>query len=95
MSDILLDEMYEGKAKELRQRGYEAVSVKELRDLGFSLKFDYSVIKYAEENGMVLVTEDKESHGGCLENNIPSVLLGQNSSVDEIIESVKKFEILP
>lgn len=95
MLDILLDEMYEGKAKELRERGYEAVSVRELRDLGFSVQFDYSIIKYAEENDMILVTEDKKSHGGCLENNIPSVLLGQNPSIEEVIESVKKFEILP
>lgn len=92
---VLFDEMYEGKAGELRNRGYESISVRELRDMGFKLQYDYSIIKYAEENSMILVTEDKECRNGCLENSIPSVLLGQNPSIDEIIESLKKFEILP
>ena len=95
MLHVLFDEMYEGKAKELRAKGYEAVSVRELRDMGFKLQYDYSIIKYVEENSMILVTEDKECHNGCLENSIPSVLLEQNPSIDEITEALKKFEILP
>lgn len=95
MLPVLFDEMYEGKAEELRKRGYEAVSVRELRELGFNLQYDYSIIKYVEENSMILVTEDKECRNGCLENSIPSVLLGQNPPIDEIITELKKFEILP
>lgn len=34
MLPVLFDEMYEGKAEELRAKGYEAVSVRELRDMG-------------------------------------------------------------
>jgi len=95
MLPVLFDEMYEGKAEELRAKGYESVSVRELRDMGFKLQYDYSIIKYVEENDMILVTEDKECRNGCLENSIPSVLLGQNPSIEEIIEALKKFEILP
>ena len=95
MLPVLFDEMYEGKAEELRKLGYESVSVRELKNMGFNIHYDYSVIKYAEENSMILITEDKKSHGGCLENNIASVLLGQNPTIDEIVESLKKFEILP
>ena len=95
MLSVLFDEMYEGKAEELRTKGYESVSVRELRDMGFKLQYDYSIIKYVEENDMILVTEDKECRNGCLENSIPSVLLGQNPSIEEIIEALKKFEILP
>ncbi len=95
MLPLLLDEMYEGRAEELRKLGYEAVSVRELRELGFGLQHDYSIIKYAEENDMILVTREQETYDGCLENNIPSVLLGENPSVNDIVDSVKKFEILP
>lgn len=95
MLTVLFDEMYEGKAEELRKLGYESVSVRELREMGFKLQYDYSIIKYVEKNSMILVTEDKECRNGCLENSIPSVLLGQNPTINEIIESLKKFEILP
>ena len=44
---------------------------------------------------MILITEDNESYGGCMENQIPCVQLGQNPSNDEIIEKLKKFENLP
>ena len=91
---ILFDEMYEGRSEELREKGIHAISVRELRDMGFHIQFDYSVITYAEKNKMILITEDKEVYGGCTENQIPCVLLGQNPSVEEIIESIKKFENL-
>ena len=44
---------------------------------------------------MILITEDKENYGGCIENQIPCVQLGQNPSNDEILEKLKKFENLP
>lgn len=94
MLSILFDEMYEGKAAKLRKKGYHALSVRELRDMGFQLKFDYSIIKYAETNRMIVVTEDGEVYGGCMENQIPCVLLRQNPSIDLIIEKLKKFENL-
>ena len=94
MLPVLFDEMYEGKAEELRNNGYNAVSVRELRDMGFHLQYDYSIIKYVEKNRMILVTEDKESYGGCIENQIPCVLLDQNPSTESIVEALKKFENL-
>jgi len=94
MLPILFDEMYEGKSEELRKKGYHSVSVRELRDMGFHLQYDYSIIKYAEKNRMILVTEDNECYLGCMENQIPCIHLGQNPSIDEVIESLKKFENL-
>ena len=44
---------------------------------------------------MILITEDNENYGGCMENQIPCVQLGQNPSNEEIIEKLKKFENLP
>ena len=95
MLPLLFDEMYEGKADEFRKLGYQAVSVRELRDMGFRIQYDYSVISYVDENSMILITEDKENYGGCMENQIPCVQLGQNHSNDEILEELKKFENLP
>ncbi len=95
MLSLLFDEMYEGKADEFRKLGYQAVSVRELKNMGFRIQYDYSVISYADENSMILITEDKENYGGCMENQIPCVQLGQNPSNDEILEELKKFENLP
>jgi len=94
MLPVLFDEMYEGKAEELRKKGLHSVSVRELRAMGFHIQYDYSVIKYAEKNRMILVTEDKKAYGGCMENQIPCVQLGQNPTIDEILYSLKKFENL-
>jgi len=94
MLQILFDEMYKGKSEELRDKGYKAISVRELREMGFHLQHDYSILKYVEKNRMILITEDKECYEGCMENQIPCVLLGQNPSFESIIESLKKFENL-
>jgi len=94
MLPVLFDEMYEGKAEKLRDRGYNAISVRELRDMGFHLQHDYSILKYAEKNRMILITEDGECYDGCTENQIPCVHLSQNPSIESIIESLKKFENL-
>ncbi len=88
---ILFDEMYDGKDIELKKRGYDAYSVKKIRFTGESLQYDYSVLKYVEENKMILITEDPENYGGCIENELPCIKLGQNPSIDEI---VKEIEIL-
>ena len=46
---------------------------------GHKLRTDYSVINYAKENNMILVTRDTESGQACEENNLPYVLLDNNS----------------
>jgi len=89
---ILFDEMYDGKEIELEKLGYDAYSVKKIRLTGEPLKYDYSVLKYAEENRMILVTEDGENYGGCIENGLQCIKLGQNPTVEEIVEALKKLE---
>jgi len=94
MLPVLFDEMYEGNAEELRNRGHRAISVRELREMGFHLQYDFSILKYVEKNKMILITEDNECYNGCMENQVPCVHLGQNPSIESIIESLKKFENL-
>ena len=88
---ILVDEMYDGKDLGLKEKGYDAYSVKKLRLEGKSLRYDYSVLNYAKDNSMILITEDPENIGGCKENNLPCIGLGQNPSVEGII---KELELL-
>jgi hypothetical protein len=89
---VLFDEMYDGKDIELGQRGYDAYSVKKLRLTGEPLQYDYSVLKYLEENKMILITEDPENYGGCQENNLPCIKLGQNPSIEEIIKAIESLK---
>ena len=94
MLPILFDEMYEGLEERLIERGYEAHSVRKLREeKNLKLQYDYSIIKYVEQNKMILITEDGENYGGCVENDLQCIKLGQNPSVDEIekaLEDLKK-----
>ena len=76
--NILVDEMDDGMDEKLRDMGYDAYSVKKLRAEGLKLHTDYSVINYAKENSMILITRDTESGEACNENNIPCVLLDSN-----------------
>ena len=72
---ILIDEMDDGMDEKLSSIGYDAYSVKKLRTQGFKLHADYSVINYAKENKMILVTRDTESGQACDENSIPYLSL--------------------
>lgn len=89
---VLFDEMYDGKDIELEKRGFDAYSVKKLRLTGEPLQYDYSVLKYVEENKMILITEDPENYGGCQENNLPCIKLGQNPSIEEIVQSLESLK---
>lgn len=86
---ILVDEMYDGKDIELAKRGYDAYSVKKLRLEGEPLQYDYSILKFVEENKMILITEDGENYGGCKENNLLCVKLGQNPAIEEIVKELE------
>jgi len=88
---ILVDEMYDGKDLELKKDGYDAQSVKKLRLEGKHLRYDYSVLNYVKENNMILITEDPENLGGCQENNLPCIKLGQNPPIEDIL---KELELL-
>jgi len=88
---VLVDEMYDGIDTKLKEFGYEAYSVKKLIVEGKKLTSDYSVIKYAEENGMVMVTEDTEVGKACKENNIPCVLLDNETIFKIILEELSQY----
>lgn len=89
---VLVDEMYDGIDAKLKEFGYEAYSVKKLIVEGKKLASDYSVIKYAEENGMVMVTEDTEVGKACKENNIPCVLLDNETIFRIILEELSHLK---
>jgi rRNA-processing protein FCF1 len=89
---VLVDEMYDGIDTKLKEFGYQAFSVKKLIAEGNKLTSDYSVIKYAEENGMVMVTEDTEVGKACKENNIPCVLLDNETVFKIILEELSQFK---
>ncbi|MDH3203607.1 MAG: DUF5615 family PIN-like protein [Nitrosopumilus sp.] len=88
---ILIDEMDDGWDEKLQELGYDAYSVKKLRMEGQKLRTDYSVINYAKENNMILVTRDTESGQACEENNLPYVLLDNAEIFKIVIDKIKQF----
>ena len=84
---ILVDEMDDGMDERLIQLGYDAYSVKKLRSEGKKLHTDYSVINYAKENDMILITRDTESGQACEENGLPCILL-DNNEIFKIVTAV-------
>ena len=88
---ILIDEMDDGMDDRLIQLGYDAYSVKKLRVEGKKLHTDYSVINYAKENEMILVTRDTESGQACEENNLPCILLDNDEIFKIVTEKLRKL----
>jgi len=86
---ILVDEMDDGWDERLCGLGYEAYSVKKLIMDGKKLHTDYSVINYAKENKMLLITRDTESGEACKENHIPCILLDNSEIFNIIVEKLK------
>ena len=91
MTKILVDEMDDGMDEKLISLGHDAQSVKKLRTVGEKLHTDYSIINYAKENGMVLITRDTESGQACEENNIPCILLDNDEIFKIVLEKLSKF----
>lgn len=90
---VLMDAMRDGLEDDLKRHGYEAYSVKKLcEEQNMKLKSDYSIIKYAEKNNMVLVTEDIDNIEGCKENDINCIEFGQNHSLDYLIGELEKIK---
>lgn len=83
---VLVDEMDDGWDERLKQLGYDAYSVKKLRAEGKKLRTDYSVINFAKENQMILVTRDTESGQACEENDLLYILL-DNEEIFKIVTS--------
>ena len=88
---ILVDEMDDGMDERLIELGYDAYSVKKLRNEGQKLHTDYSVINYAKENGMILITQDTESGQACEENNLPCILLDNDEIFKIVTEKLRNF----
>ena len=88
---VLIDEMDDGWDEKLNDLGYDAYSVRKLRMGGHKLATDYSVINYAKENNMVLVTRDTESGKACQENNLPYILLDNDEIFKLVTEKLKNF----
>ncbi len=88
---ILVDEMDDGMDEKLKEIGYDAYSVKKLRVEGKKLHADYSVINYARENDMILVTRDTESGIACQENNLSCILLDNDEIFKIVVEKLKQF----
>ena len=88
---ILVDEMDDGMDEKLNDLGFEAYSVKKLLTEGMKLQTDYSIINYAKENEMILVTRDTESGQACHENNLPCILLDNDEIFKIVVEKLKDF----
>ncbi len=88
---ILVDEMDDGMDEKLSGLGYEAYSVKKLLNKGLKLRTDYSIINYARENDMILVTRDTESGQACVENNLPCILLDNDEIFKIVVEKLKRL----
>jgi predicted nuclease of predicted toxin-antitoxin system len=88
---ILVDEMDDGMDEKLNELGFEAYSVKKLLTEGKNLRTDYSIINYAKENEMILVTRDTESGQACQENNLPCILLDNVEIFKIVVEKLKNF----
>jgi len=88
---ILVDEMDDGMDEKLNDLGFEAYSVKKLLINGKNIRTDYSIINYAKENEMILVTRDTEIGQACQENNLPCILLDNDEIFKIVVEKLKNF----
>jgi rRNA-processing protein FCF1 len=88
---ILVDEMHQGLVEKLREKGHYVESVKELINQGRPLRSDYSVLSYAKQNDLILVSADIENQKGCKENNIKFVSINQESLLEMILNELDKF----
>ncbi len=88
---ILVDEMDDGWDEKLRNLGYDAYSVKKLRMEGQKLRTDYSVINYARENNMLLITRDTESGQACEENNLSYILLDNDEIFRIVVDKLQQL----
>jgi len=83
--------MDDGWDEKLQKMGFEAYSVKKLRAEGKKLRTDYSVISYAKENDLILVTRDTESGQACEENNLPYILLDNNEVFKIVLDKINRL----
>ena len=88
---ILVDENLDGMDERLNEQGYDAYSVRKLQIKGKKLGSDYSIINYARENNMIIVTKDTEFRKASEENDFPLILLDDEEILKVIVDRLKKF----
>ena len=88
---ILVDENLDGMDEKLKGLGFDSYSVRKLQMDGKKLASDYSIINYARENDMIIVTKDTEFRKASEENNFPLILLDDEEILKVIVEKLKKF----
>jgi len=88
---ILVDENLDGMDERLKEIGYDAYSVRKLQIEGKKLGSDYSIINYARENNMIIVTKDTEFRKASEENNFPLILLDDEEILKVIVEKLKQL----
>ena len=88
---ILVDENLDGMDDRLKEIGYDAFSVRKLQIEGKKLGSDYSIINYARENNMIIVTKDTEFRKASEENNFPLILLDDEEILKVIVEKLKQL----
>jgi len=89
---ILVDEMHEGLVKSLKNiEGFEVESVKQLINDGKKMSSDFSVITYAKDNDMILISADVENQKGCIENDIKFVPINNEIILQVVLDGLKKF----
>jgi len=71
---ILLDEMYTGLKEYLQTLGWEVLTVQDVNLTGAS---DKKIVEYAEENGLLLVTQDEKHTDLASLRGIPCVLISK------------------
>lgn len=82
---ILVDETSDGLDIKLQNAGYYAESVKKLRAKDEKMAYDYNIIQYAKEHGMVFITKDKEPGKACQANGIKCIWLSDDLIFDKVI----------
>ncbi len=88
---ILVDENLDGMDERLKDLGYDAYSVRKLQMEGKKLASDYSIINYAREHDMIIVTKDTEFRKASEENNFALILLDNEEILKMIVEKLKFF----
>ena len=88
---FLVDENLDGMDERLRDLGHDAYSVRKLNMSGKNLGSDYSVIQYARENGLVIVTRDKEYRKASKEHGFPLILLDDEELLRIVVEKIESI----
>jgi len=83
---FLLDENCNGFEKKLLKLGHNVELVTELKKKDVKFRNDQNVISYADTEGYVLITKDKEPGRGCEDNKIPCIWISDERIFDEMIE---------